>query len=173
MNYFNEIKPEEIRKNTFELIGRDWMLVTAKKDNKVNTMTASWGGLGILWNKPVSYVFIRPQRFTKEFVDDSDTFSLSFLANKYKKELSYLGSVSGRDEDKISKSNLTLEYSDNTPYFGESNLIIVCKKLYSQDFKPECFIENEIDEKNYSNKDYHTMYISEIKKVLIKETWID
>jgi flavin reductase (DIM6/NTAB) family NADH-FMN oxidoreductase RutF len=173
MNYFNEIKPEEIRKNTFELIGRDWMLVTAKKDNKVNTMTASWGGLGILWNKPVSYVFIRPQRFTKEFVDDSDTFSLSFLASKYKKELSYLGSVSGRDEDKISKSNLTLEYSDNTPYFGESNLIIVCKKLYSQDFKPECFIENEIDEKNYSNKDYHTMYISEIKKVLIKETWID
>ncbi len=173
MDKFIEIKPEEIKQNTFKLIGKDWMLVTAQRDNKVNTMTASWGGLGVLWKKPVSYVFIRPQRYTKEFIDNSDNFSLSFLDDNYRNQLNYLGTISGRDEDKISKSNLTIEYSDNTPYFKESKLVIVCKKLYSQNFKPECFIESETDEKNYPNKDYHTMYISEIQKILIKEAWID
>jgi len=173
MNNFIEIKPEEIKGNTFQLIGRDWMLVTAQNDNKVNTMTASWGGFGVLWNKPVSYVFIRPQRYTKEFIDNCDTFSLSFLDQNYRSQLNYLGTVSGRDEDKISKSNLTLEHYDNTPYFQESKLIIICKKLYSQDFQSERFIDSELDAKIYSNKDYHTMYISEIKKILADKAWID
>ncbi len=74
-----EIKPEELTKNPFHMIGKEWMLVTAEKDGKVNTMTASWGGVGIMWGKPVAYVFIRPQRYTKEFIDGTDTFSLSIL----------------------------------------------------------------------------------------------
>jgi flavin reductase (DIM6/NTAB) family NADH-FMN oxidoreductase RutF len=173
MSGFLEIKPEELKKNIFQLISKDWMLVTARNDNKVNTMTASWGGFGFIWNKPVSYVFIRPQRYTKEFIDNSDSFSLSFLDKEYRKQLNYLGSVSGRDEDKISKSNLTVEHSINTPYFKESKLVIICKKLYSQEFKPECFIESEINKEAYSNGDYHTMYISEIQKVLIDKAWIE
>jgi len=172
MNKFSEIKPEELNKNTFQLIGSDWMLITAEKDDKVNTMTASWGGLGVIWGKNVSYVVIRPQRFTKEFVDNSKTFSLSFLDNSFRRQLSYLGCVSGRDEDKITKSNLTIEHSDNTPYFKEAKLVIICKKLYAQDLKPEFFIENGLDEKWYPDKDYHTLYISEITKVLIEEAWI-
>lgn len=169
MSEFTEIKPEELSKNPFEIIGTDWMLITAEKNNKVNTMTASWGGFGVMWGKNVAYIVLRPERYTKEFIDNSDNFSLTFLDKSFKKQLSYLGTVSGRDEDKISKANLTIEHSDNTPYFQEGNLIITCKKLYSQNFQPECFITNELDKKWYPEKDYHTMYIAEIEKVLIKK----
>lgn len=169
MKKFVEIKPEELNKSPFQLIGKDWMLVTAEKDSKVNTMTASWGGFGVMWGKNVAHIVLRPQRFTKEFVDSSDTFSLTFFDENFRKQLSYLGTVSGRDEDKLSKCNLTVEHSDNTPYFEEAKLVIICKKLYAQDFKPECFIANDLDEKWYPEKDYHTLYIAEVEKVLIKE----
>lgn len=169
MNKFKEIKPEDLNKSAFQLIGKNWMLITAKKDNKVNTMTASWGGFGVMFNKNVVYIVIRPQRYTKEFVDNSDTFSLTIFDETFKKQLSYLGTVSGRDEDKISKSNLTIQHSNNTPYFEEGNIAIICKKIYAQDFKPECFIASELDEKWYPEKDYHTFYIAEIEKILIKE----
>lgn len=169
MTNFKEIKPEELNKSPFQIIGQDWMLITAEKENKANTMTASWGGLGVMWNKNVAFIVLRPQRYTKEFIDSSDTFSLSFLDKSYRKQLSYLGSVSGRDEDKVSKSNLTVIYQDSTPYFEESNLVLICKKLYKQEFQPESFIVDGIDEKMYPDKDYHSMYIAEIVKVLVKE----
>jgi flavin reductase (DIM6/NTAB) family NADH-FMN oxidoreductase RutF len=169
MNEFSQIKPEELNKNPFKLIGSDWMLITAEKDDKINTMTASWGGLGVMWGKNVAFVVIRPQRYTKQYVDGSDTFSLTFFDNSFKKILSYLGSVSGRDEDKISKTGLKINHLDNTPYFEEASMVIFCKKLYTQDFKPECFISAEIDKQWYSAKDHHMLYIAEIEKVLIKE----
>lgn len=168
MNSFKEIKPEELDKNIFYLINDEWMLITAKKDNKVNTMTASWGGFGIMWNKKITYIVIRKHRYTKEFVDTSSSFSLCFFDNEYKKTLAYLGSVSGRDEDKISKCNLTINHIDNTPYFEEANMVIVCKKLYAQEMKPECFIIKELDNANYPDKDYHTLYISEIERIYVK-----
>ncbi|WP_398440839.1 flavin reductase [Sedimentibacter sp.] len=164
-----EIKPEELNKSAFQMIGNDWMLITAEKDNKVNTMTASWGGLGVMWHKNVSYIVLRPQRYTKEFIDNTDTFSLCFFDSKYKKELSYLGSVSGRDEDKMSKTALTLNHFDNIPCFEEADIIITCKKMFAQEFNPDSFIEKNLVEKNYSNKDFHTMYISEILKVLVRK----
>lgn len=169
MSEFIEIKPEELKKNPFEMIGKDWMLITAKKDNEVNTMTASWGGVGVLWNKNVAYIFIRPQRYTKEFVDGADKFSLSFFDESFKKQLGYLGSVSGRDEDKISNSKLKVDYSEDIPYFEEANTVLFCNKLYAQELNPESFILEELDEKNYPGKDYHTMYIAEVEKVIIKK----
>lgn len=168
MSKFVEIKPEELNKNTFQIIGTDWTLITAQKDNKVNTMTASWGGFGVMWGKNVAHIVLRPQRYTKEFVDNSSTFSLSFLDKSFKDQLTYLGTVSGRDEDKVAKSNLTVEHSDATPYFEEANLVVICKKLYAQELKPEFFVETYLDEKWYPDKDYHTLYIAEIEKVLIK-----
>lgn len=168
MSNYKEIKPEELNKSAFQMIGNDWMLVTAEKDNKANTMTASWGGFGIMWNKNVTYIVLRPQRYTKELIDSSDTYSLCFFNNKYKKQLSYLGSISGRDEDKLSKTDLTLSYCDKTPYFEEADTVIVCKKLFAQEFKPESFIDKNIIEKNYPNKDFHTLYIAEVEKILIK-----
>lgn len=144
------------------------MLLTAEKEGKANTMTASWGGLGVMWGKNVSYTVIRPQRYTKEFIENSDTFSISFFEAAYKKQLSYLGAVSGKSEDKIQKSGLTLMHIDNTPTFEEASIVIVCRKLYAQDFKPEFFIEKANDEKWYPNKDYHKLYISEVVKILKK-----
>ncbi len=169
MNNFREIKPENLDQSAFKLIGTDWMLITAAKVDKVNTMTASWGGFGIMWNKNVVYIVLRPQRFTKEFIDASSTFSLTFFDKSYKKDLSYLGTVSGRDEDKLSKTKLTVSYVDNTPAFEESKLTIICKKLYAQEFKPECFIDANIEKLCYPEKDYHTLYIAEVEKVLIRE----
>ena len=160
------IKPEELDKNVFHMIGREWLLVTAEKEGKVNTMTASWGGLGVMWGKNVAYIVLRPQRYTKEFVDAGETFSLSVLDEEYRKTLSYLGTVSGRDEDKITKAGLTVEHADGTPYFGEANTVLVCRKLYAQNYDPACFIDKSCDEKWYPDKDYHTMYIAEIVEAL-------
>ena len=127
-----EIKPEELQKNPFQMIGKEWLLVTAEKEGKTNTMTASWGGVGIMWGKPVAYVFIRPQRYTKEFIDAGDHFSLSVLGEDYRKTLNYFGTVSGRDEDKIAKSGLHVAHENGTPYFEEANTVLVCRKLYAQ-----------------------------------------
>jgi len=162
---FKEIKPEEIARDPFTLIGQDWLLVTAAKEGKVNTMTASWGGVGIMWGKKVVTIYLRPTRYTKEFVDAGERFTLSVLPESFKKQLGYLGSVSGRDEDKIAKAGLTVTGEADKPYFAEAKLAIVCRKLYAQELKQECFIDKECDEKWYKN-DYHTMYIAEIEQVL-------
>lgn len=169
MSKFTEIKPEELNNSPFQLIGHDWMLITAEHDNRVNTMTASWGGMGVMWGKNVAYIVLRPQRYTKELVDSAETFSLTFFDSSFKNKLSYLGSASGRNEDKISKAELTVLHADNTPYFAQGKLSILCKKLYSQPFKPEYFMAPELDEKWYPQKDYHTLYIAEIQKILMKE----
>ena len=123
-----------------------------------------------MFAKNVVYIGIRPQRYTKEFVDNSDTFSLTFFDETLKKQLRYLGTVSGRDEDKISKANLTIQHENNTPYFEEGKIAIICKKVYAQDFDPKCFTVGELDKKWYPEKDYHTFYIAEIEKVLINNS---
>lgn len=163
-----EISYKDLNENTFDMIGKDWLLLTAEKEGKVNTMTASWGGVGILWNKKVAYIFVRPQRYTKEFIDSNEKLSISVLPNEYRKELQYLGTVSGRDEDKIAKANLTVQSCDNVPYFEESRLTFICKKLYAQNLKEECFIDESIIDTSYPNRDYHVMYVVEIEKILEK-----
>lgn len=168
---FKEITPEQFEHSPFKLLDKDWMLVTAEKDGKVNTMTASWGGFGVMWHKNVAFVVLRPQRYTKEFVDQAATFSLSFFDQSYKKQLGYLGSVSGRDADKIKESGLSVlkAEQDGTPYFDEASMVLFCKKLYAQEYKPECFIEQGLSEEFYPNRDYHTLYIAEITKILVAE----
>lgn len=165
---FKQIKSSEIPFPIFELKNK-WMLITAAKEGKVNTMTASWGGFGIMWNKEVIFAVIRPQRYTKEFVDSSDSFSLSFFNESFKKELSYLGSTSGRDENKIEKSKLTVEYDNKIPYFQEADLVLFTKKLYVQPMNKESFIENGLIGKWYPENDFHFLYIAEIEKVLSKK----
>jgi len=167
MNTFQTITAKEFDYNPFQLIGDEWMLITAEKDGKVNTMTASWGGLGILWNRNVAYAVIRKSRFTKEFVDGADCFSLSFLEHKaYAKELGYLGSVSGRDEDKIKKTGVTVNHEGGVPFIDEAFQVLICEKLFVTDMKPENFVIPEIDSKFYADKDYHHLYIGGITKIL-------
>lgn len=169
MNAFRSIRPEDLNQNAFQMIGKDWMLVTAESGGNVNTMTASWGGLGVIWNKNVAYVVIRPQRFTKVFVDASETFSLTFFTEAHRSTLSYLGTVSGRDEDKVKKSGLSLRHHEGTPYFDEASVVLRCRKLFSQPLSPDSFIETELIEKQYPQNDFHTLYIAEITDVLIRE----
>jgi flavin reductase (DIM6/NTAB) family NADH-FMN oxidoreductase RutF len=169
MSNFNEMKPSELTVNPFQAFSKDWMLITAEKEGRYNTMTASWGALGFMWAKNVAFIGVRPQRYTKEFIDGSDTFSLSFFGPEYKKELSYLGKVSGRDEDKISKSNLTVLHEGSVPYFEEAKTIMICKKLFHQSTNADSFIMEELVEHIYPEKDFHVLYVGEIQKILVKE----
>ena len=169
-----QIKPEELKDNPFKLIDKDWMLITAEKEGRTNMMTASWGGLGVLWGKDVATVYIRESRFTKTFVDDGDFFTLCVLGEEYRKQLAYLGKASGRTEDKVAGSGLTVEHTDcssgRVPYFKESRLVLVCKKLYAQKMDASCFTKygKDIPSQMYSDNDWHTIYVAEIEKVLEK-----
>lgn len=114
-------------------------------------------------------VYIRPQRYTKEFVDREETFTISVLGEDYRKALNYCGTVSGKGIDKITEAGLTPYFVDGTAGIQEADMIMVCKKMYHDTIKPECFDETENDTKWYPQKDYHTMYIAEIQKVLVRE----
>ena len=141
------------------------MLVAATdKSGKTNAMTASWGGVGVLWGKKVAFVFIRPQRYTKKFVDEAERFSLSFFDDSFKKTLGYMGKVSGRDEDKIAKSGLTLSDINGVPVFKEASLTLVCRKLYRQTLEEKCFLETDNIDKWYPQRDYHDVYVAEIEQ---------
>lgn len=168
MSSFHAITPEQLNENPFNLISKDWALITAGEGDHVNAMTASWGGVGVLWGRDVAFIFIRPQRYTKEFVDRKAAFSLTFFPEGYREKLNYLGTVSGRDENKILKSGLTLCHEDGIPYFEESKLAIFCKKLYAQPLDPVCFLDAGQDKKWYPKQDYHTMYVGEITKIMQK-----
>lgn len=158
----------EMDKNVFDLIGKQWMLVGAEKNGKINAMTASWGGLGIMWGKKVAFVFIRESRYTKEFVDEKKTFSLSFFGEEYRKMLNYMGTVSGRDEDKISQAGLHASLNQDAPVFEEAEQTLICRKMYAQEMKEECFTDKEAVERWYGDGNYHTMYVAEILDVIEK-----
>lgn len=169
MAIFKEITPSEITNNPFDLIGKDWALVTSGNADKSNTMTVSWGGVGIMWGKPVTYTFIRPQRYTFEFMEANGYFSMSFFDEEQRDALKFCGSKSGRDYDKVKETGLTPAFTeDGVPYFEEAKLVLVCKKMYSQFLNEECIEDAESVAKWYDN-DYHKMYVSEITKVLVKE----
>lgn len=169
MTNFNSVSPEQLNENIFKLIGRDWGLVTAGDQAKFNTMTVSWGGAGILWNKPVTFAFIRPQRYTYEFLENGSCFSLSFFDEGFRKALAYCGSKSGRDVDKVKETGLTPAFTaDGVPYFEEARVVLICKKLYAQPFEEQFIIEDFVRD-SYSGDDYHKMYVSEILGVLVKE----
>ena len=170
------INPKELQKNVFDLIDNKWFLVTVKRynsDNKVNTMTASWGFMGIMWNKPVANCVIRPQRYTYEFMEEADYYTFSVLSEEHRKALNLLGTKSGRDGDKIKESGLTLfdvdGFDGKVAAFEEADIIMTCKKLYYQDINPDNFEDKTLEEKNYPKKDYHRMYFGEIVSCLVKE----
>lgn len=158
---FKEIKPEEIKGNPFKLIGKDWMLITAGTRDSFNTMTGAWGGLGILWEKKVCFCVIRPTRYTYEFMEKADTYTLAFLEEQYRDVLTYCGTKSGRDVNKVAETGLTPVFSHGSVYFAEARLVMVCKKIYYQDITPDRFLDSKIDE-FYPLKDYHRMYVGEI-----------
>lgn len=165
---FQKLNIQELQMNTFTSIGKDWMLITAGHQEKVNTMTASWGGMGVLWGQDVVTAYIRPQRYTKQFVDQEKYFSISFFEG-HKKELGLLGRVSGRDTDKIKDADFHITYLENVPTFQEAKLVFIVEKIYADTIKPNCFLDSSLDETWYPDKDYHTMYVAKIKSIYIQQ----
>ena len=166
---FEKIDPKAMDGNVFSRIGDQWMLVTAGTKEDCNTMTASWGGLGVLWSKNVATCYVRPQRYTREFMDREDTFTLAFLGEERRGALALCGAKSGRDVDKVKECGFTVAAAENgAPYFEEAQLVLVCKKLYVGAIDPEAFLDAGLREKHYPGKDYHKMYIGEIVEVLKK-----
>lgn len=167
---FREIDLTNYDANPFEKIGRDWMLITAGNREKFNTMTASWGGMGVLWNKNVAFTFIRPSRYTFEFTEREDYFSLCFFPEDYRKELTYCGRNSGRDVDKVRETGLTPTFIDGVPAFEEASMVLICKKLYAQPMGKEFVNDGDAVFPQYGeNEPYHTMYVGQIVKSLVKE----
>lgn len=165
---FKKISPTDLSDNTFRLIDKDWFLITAKDptNGNINTMTASWGCFGILWNKPVAVVFIRPQRHTHGFVMKSERLSLSVLPEEFRTALRFCGTKSGKDCDKFKECGITAAYDENgTPYVAESRLVLLAKKLYVGKIEENGFLDPELL-KNYPIKDYHSVFVCEIESVL-------
>lgn len=169
-----EISVREMNINPCIEISDNWLLLTAgTQDRGYNTMTCSWGHIGSIWGHgkgmPTAVVYVRPQRYTKEFMDREELYTLSFYPEGYKKQLAYLGSHSGRDEDKVAKTGLTPAYGDGYTYFAEAKLVLVCRKIYQAPLKEEYFVDKSVVADHYPEKDFHDLYIGEIVKVLTSE----
>ena len=144
----------------------DWlMLSAAKKDGTANGMTCSWGGMGVLWGKDVVFIFVRRSRYTMEFMDEAETFSLSWFDDPGHKLLGYFGKASGRDEDKIAKAGLTMTLESGAPVYAEATRTILCRKLFKQEMSEASFIDRESWEKWYADGNVHDMFVGEILSV--------
>lgn len=168
MHTFQPMPIDLLELNPFSKFGNDWALITAGTKAKANTMTVSWGGVGVLWGKNVAYIFIRDSRYTKEFIDANEFFSISFLPESCRDALNYCGSHSGRDSDKFKASGLTPAYRHSIPYIDDANLILLCEKMSATRITEDSFLLPEIKEKWYKDGDMHTMYVAEILEVLAR-----
>ena len=166
-----KVEVKELSENFFEAIGKEWMLVTAGNKEAFNTMTASWGGIGWLWNKPVAFVFVRPERYTYEFIEKGDFLTLSFLGEENKKIHAVCGSKSGREVDKVKEPGLKpLFTAQGNVLFEQARLSLECRKLYAGEIGPENFLDKNLIEKWYggSHGGFHKMYVVEIENVWMR-----
>lgn len=167
---FKEISIKELQDNVVKLIGDDWMLITAGSIDSCNMMTASWGGIGHLWNMPVVFTFVRPQRYTYQFTENEEYFTLTFFAEKDREILNFCGSNSGRDVNKIKETGLIpLETDLGNVYFEQARIVIECQKVYSDFIDPQGFTTDTVVNSMYPKKDFHKMYIGKIIRVLVVE----
>ena len=165
---FEQKTLSEIQWNPFDMIGKQWYLLTAGGLSDYNTMTASWGFMGEMWGKPSFLCGVRTNRHTLPFMEQNDCFSVSFFEESQRAALQFCGTHSGRDYDKAKETGLTPNFEYAAPTFAEGNLVFICKKIHAQAIDPACFLDADI-EKNYPQKDYHTMYIGEILEAYVAE----
>ncbi len=167
---FKKIDISELCLNPFTKIGKEWMLLTGGNIENFNTMTASWGQIGVLWNKNVLTCYIRPNRYTYEFVENGEFFTASFLGEEYRKALSFCGSHSGRDCNKMTETGLIPVELDDCIGFEQADMVIVCRKLYSYDMQESGFLTDDgIPAQFFGSDPYHRAYIAEITAVYVKE----
>ena len=167
MHVFQPIPVDMLEINPFESFGKDWALVSAGSKRKANTMTVSWGGIGVLWGKNVAFIFVRDSRYTKEFLDQGEFFSISFMSQEYREALNYCGSHSGRDGDKVLQAGLTWNYKLSIPFIDERSFVVLCHKLSAVKLTEDSFLSPEIA-KWYKDGDLHTMYIGEIIELMAR-----
>lgn len=158
-----------VHENVIDLISKEWMLVTAGTADRFNTMTASWGGVGFLWGKPVAFVFIRPERYTHEFVEANSRLTLSFLGDNCREAYQLCGTKSGRDTDKVKESGLQpIETETGSITFAQARLVLDCRKLYKTSIVPQGVLDAAIVDRWYNDKPgggYHDLYVVEIEQV--------
>lgn len=164
---FVETRPTQLPDNVFQAIGRDAMLITAGELASFNTMTASWGGWGHLWNRDVCFCFIRPQRHTFGFMERATHFTLSFFDAAHQSALDFCGNHSGRNVDKIAATGLTpVAGVTAAVYFAQARLVFECRKLYAQDLTAASFVDPAIPAEVYAKGDFHRLYVGEILRCL-------
>ena len=165
-----EVELSTLSCEVFEVFSKATPLLTAGNQEKLNTMTIGWGGLGTLWGKPVCTVYVRPERYTYEFMESHEYFTVSVFGDEYKKAMAVCGTKSGRDLDKVKECALTPAYAAfDAPYFEEAELVFVCKKLYAQDMAEEHVVDGKPVLHYYgANGNWHRMYIGEVIQVLQK-----
>lgn len=155
--------------DAFQLISKEWMLVTAGNKENYNTMTASWGGVGFVWNKPVAFLFIRPERYTHDFLEKNERLTLSFYTEEYRKALQICGSKSGRDINKAKETGLTpIALETGAMTFAQARMTLDCRKLFKTDMKAANFLDKSIFERWYNDQPgggLHTVYVVEIETV--------
>jgi len=149
----------------FESFDKDWALVTAGPIGNFNTMTISWGGLGTLWSMPVATVYVRTSRYTHDFLENNDLFTVSFYPESFRKDLALLGSKSGRDGDKVALTSLTPKAIENAVTFEQAEQTLLCQKIYRQDMDPAA-IPQEVLDRLYDGDAIHTIYIGKVLQVL-------
>lgn len=169
---YKEVKPEEFTTNPFTFYHHQWPLVTAGDENKCNSMTISWGANGTFMSKSAVTVYVRGSRYTKEFMDKFDYFSICVLPDQFKEALrTTFGNKSGRDTDKYKEAGMKTVKIDNTMALEDSTTILVCKKILSGPIDNNSIVDCE-NKKNYFNPDdpldYIMMYIGEVEKILVK-----
>lgn len=165
-NAWQEIAPTEIELNPIQMIDGDWLEVSAGKEGNMNLMTISWGSIGELWSKPVFIVYVSTSRYTHQFMEENDYFTVTHFPASMKAKLGYLGRVSGRDEDKVAGAGLTVEFTElGNPIYAEADLAIECRKLYSQQFDANLLPAKQRAWYEQSGVGIHYMYIGEIVHV--------
>ncbi len=167
LHVFQPLNIEETDLNPFNMFGSQWAALTAMANGKVNSMTISWGSIGELWNKHTASVYVRDSRYTKELMEASDVFSLTFFEDKYKNTLKYLGAASGHNEDKIKSAKLSVNIEKEVPFIDQGQFIILCKKLAAVPMPVDC-LKEDIKGQFYPNGDPHTMYVGEIIHMAVR-----
>ncbi len=166
---FQPITTAQYQESFYKAIGQNWALITSKNGEKVNAMTASWGGIGVIWNKDVVFVFVRKSRFTGECIDASGAFSLSFLDHEtYAREYKFMGSVSGRDEDKLAGARLHAAAKLGIPYIDEAATVILCHTMFRQELTPDGFTIPGLDKEFYPDGDNHVLYVGEVMRIMAR-----
>lgn len=164
---------EKLNINTFQF-WNDWLLLTSGENEpgKFNPMTVAMGSIGVMWKKPILMVGVRPSRYTYEFMEKYDSFTICKFPAEYKNALTLLGSKSGRDIDKIKESGLTpfASLKVAAPSFAEAELILECKKIYFDDLKSEH--SGDLVKEFYKDREYHRLYIGLIVGVYGEHKYI-